>query len=150
MSKLNLFILTAVIALALLGGCGRIAGGGPPVTETPAAEVSADGETAVEATLTPLPVTGTTILAEGALVAAKPQQAIGFAINGRLLELFVEAGDQVQAGDLIATLDDEALQETLTDTALAYRQAENSLAQAQLSLDNLLNWEFAALNLNMA
>jgi multidrug efflux pump subunit AcrA (membrane-fusion protein) len=141
MSKLNLFILTAVIALALLGGCGRIAGGGPPVTETPAAEVSADGETAVEATLTPLPVTGTTILAEGALVAAKPQQAIGFAINGRLLELFVEAGDQVQAGDLIATLDDEALQETLTDTALAYRQAENSLAQAQLSLDNLLNWE---------
>ncbi|MFN2142044.1 MAG: HlyD family secretion protein [Candidatus Promineifilaceae bacterium] len=140
-TKFRFSFLLVILTIVTLGGCGRIGGGQLPVTETPAAEESADAETAAEATTTPLPATGTTILAEGLLVAAKPQQPIGFAINGRLLELFVAAGDQVQAGDLIATLDDEALQDTLTDTALGYRQAENSLAQAQLSLNKLLNWQ---------
>jgi multidrug efflux pump subunit AcrA (membrane-fusion protein) len=138
------FILFAITVLLLVAGCGRIAGGGPPPgAQTPVAEAGAAAEPAeaVEATATPLPATGTTILAEGALAAAKPQQSIGFAINGRLLELFVEAGDRVEAGDLIATLDDKSLQDTLNDAALGYRQAENSLAQAQLGLDELLNWE---------
>jgi HlyD family secretion protein len=142
-NKFKVVILFPFAALLLLAGCGRIAGGGPPAAETRVSEAGAEAESedVIEATATPLPATGTTILAEGVLVAAKPQQPIGFAINGRLLELFVQPGDRVQAGDLIATLDDEALQDTLTDAALSYRQAENSLAQAQLSLDKLLNWE---------
>ena len=126
----------------LLGACGRmgtVAGpGAGAVTGTP--QAAAD-EVAEEATPTAVPRTGTTILAEGALVAAKPQQPVSFAVNGRILDLNVQVGDKVQAGDLIATLDDEALQEALTDAALSYRQAENSLAQAQLALDKLLNWE---------
>jgi len=132
--------------VVLLGACGRMGTvvdpeAGPeagPVAETPEAALEEDSS---EATPTTVPRTGTTILAEGALVAAKPQQPVSFAVNGRILDLNVRAGDKVQAGDLIATLDDEALQEALTDAALSYRQTENSLAQAQLALDKLLNWE---------
>lgn len=136
-SKFLVMILLAAICLLVVSGCTRLGPGGPPPTETPQAEE----ETAGEATPTPLPRSGTTILAEGALVAAKLQQPVSFAINGRLRELFVAEGDSVQAGDLIATLDDEPLQEALTDAALAYRQAENNLAQAELALENLQNWE---------
>ena len=132
--------------VVLLGACGRMGTvvdpeAGPeagPVAETPEAALEED---TAEATPTTVPRTGTTILAEGVLVAAKPQQPVSFAVNGRILDLNVQAGDKVQAGDLIATLDDEALQEALTDAALSYRQTENSLAQAQLALDKLLNWE---------
>ena len=132
--------------VVLLGACERMGTvvdpeAGPeagPVAETPEAALEEDSS---EATPTTVPRTGTTILAEGALVAAKPQQPVSFAVNGRILDLNVRAGDKVQAGDLIATLDDEALQEALTDAALSYRQTENSLAQAQLALDKLLNWE---------
>jgi multidrug efflux pump subunit AcrA (membrane-fusion protein) len=66
---------------------------------------------------------------------------VAFAANGRLLELYVRNGDRVAEGELIAALDDEGLQDALVDADLAVRQAENSLAQAQLTLDNLLNWE---------
>jgi HlyD family secretion protein len=135
-NQVKLLLLLASAGL-LLSACARFGAGQAPPTETPQAQE----ETAVEATPTPVPRSGTTILAEGALVAAKPQQPVGFAINGRLLDLLVEEGDSVQAGDLIATLDDEMLQEALVDAALAYRQAENSLAQAELALENLLNWE---------
>jgi HlyD family secretion protein len=135
--KFKLLLLAASAGLLLLNACARFGAGQAPPTETPQAQV----EEGVEATPTPVPRGGTTILAEGALVAAKPQQPVGFAINGRLLELYVEEGDSVQAGDLIATLDDEGLQEALVDAALAYRQAENNLAQAELALENLLNWQ---------
>jgi len=141
-NRLSWAALLAVLMVVLLGACGRMgtvvdpeAG---PVAETPEAALEEDSS---EATPTTVPRTGTTILAEGTLVAAKPQQPVSFAVNGRILDLNVRAGDKVQAGDLIATLDDEALQEALTDAALSYRQTENSLAQAQLALDKLLNWE---------
>ena len=133
--KLKLLVLLAVIATLMLSACeGTVVGGTPP-TGTPEA---AEEEATPRPTL--VPRTGTTILAEGALVAANPQLPLGFSTNGRLLELFVLAGDRVEAGELIATLDDEAIQDTLVDAELGVRQAQNSLAQAQLSLENILNW----------
>ncbi|MCA9972412.1 MAG: HlyD family efflux transporter periplasmic adaptor subunit [Anaerolineales bacterium] len=83
----------------------------------------------------------TTILADGQLVAVTPVLALGFEAGGRLLAVAVRPGDRVAAGDVIATLDDAGLQDAVTSAELQLAQAENSLAQAQLSLDNLLNWE---------
>ncbi len=135
----ELKVIGLVLALLLLSACEQLGGGEAPPTATPAAK---DMVTA-EATATPRPVydSGTTILAEGALVAMHPQLPLGFSTNGRLLSLNVQAGDQIDAGELIAALDDSDKQDALVDAGLAVRQAENSLAQAQLSLDNLLNWE---------
>lgn len=132
-------ILLLVTILFLLAGCGR---GGEVVTP----ESSLEAETAVaDATATPLatvPVqSGTTILADGELVAVSPALPLSFTTSGRLLEIHVTPGDRVTAGDLIATLDDEALRAAVTSAELQVTKAENSLAQAQLSLDDLLDWE---------
>lgn len=89
----------------------------------------------------PAPTGGTTILAEGHLVAVNPTLALAFETNGRLLSIAVKPGDVVAAGDLIATLDDKTLQGNITSAELQVAQAENSLAQAQTSLDELLNWQ---------
>ena len=131
--------LAAAFLLLLLSGCERM-GPGPQAagTGTPEAAMEA-AESAPPATA--VPRRGTTILAEGQLVAQNPQLSLSFATNGRLLELHVAAGERVAAGDLIATLDDEALQEALANGRLGVRQAENSLAQAGLALQELRDWQ---------
>ena len=138
-SKIKLLLLSLLAGMLLLSACDQMGIGEPPVTETPEAADDATAESSPQPTA--VPRTGTTILAEGVLVAANPQLPLAFSTNGRLLELFVLAGDKVETGELIATLDDKAIQDTLVDAELAVRQAQNSLAQAQLSLENVLNWE---------
>lgn len=129
------FILTFAI-IFLVVGCDQPEGGPTP----PASTVEEGGPT-----VTPRPteavVSGTTILADGRLVSVSPPLTLGFTTSGRLLEIHVQAGDKVSEGDLIATLDDKAIQEQIANAELSVTQAENSLAQAQLSLDNLLDWE---------
>jgi multidrug efflux pump subunit AcrA (membrane-fusion protein) len=86
------------------------------------------------------PPTGVTILADGVVQAGQPPLILSFEASGKLLELHVRTGDRVQSGDLIATLDDAALQDALTNATLQAAQAENGLAQARLTLDDLLSW----------
>ncbi|MBE2199027.1 MAG: efflux RND transporter periplasmic adaptor subunit [Anaerolinea sp.] len=134
MAKKLALILSLFGGFLLLVGCARsVEFTGMEGTAT------ADPNTTPTPRPTALPPSST-ILAEGQLVAVQPALALGFTVNGRLLTLHIQPGDKVQAGDLIATLDDEALQETITSARLQVAQAENSLAQAQLSLDNLLTW----------
>ncbi|MCB9434384.1 MAG: efflux RND transporter periplasmic adaptor subunit [Ardenticatenaceae bacterium] len=134
------FFKTALLlaGLLLLGiGCAN-RGEQPPLEEATATPAAASAETAVS---TPLPVRGTTILADGRLVAVYPKVEVSFVVNGRLLSLNVSPGDEVTEGDVIAQLDDATLQESVVEARLAVTQAETDLAQAQLSLDNLVNWE---------
>jgi HlyD family secretion protein len=84
---------------------------------------------------------GVVILTEGQLVAVNPVLALGFEAGGRLLSVNVQPGDVVAAGDVIATLDDGALQDGVTSAELQVALAENSLAQFQAALDDLLDWE---------
>lgn len=97
-----------------------------------------------QTTPTPLPtrdLAGTTILANGQLMAVNPSLPLSFETSGRLLEIVVKPGDTVSAGDLIATLDDEALRQSVSNAELSVEQAANGLAQAQLALDDLVSWE---------
>ncbi len=130
-----------LLLLFILAACDRPDGDGSAPPEATADNTAENGEV----TATPPPaevvVSGTTVLADGRLVSVSPPLTLSFTTNGRLLEIHVQAGDKVSEGDLIATLDDKALQEGITNAELSVTQAENSLAQAQLSLDNLLNWE---------
>lgn len=127
--------------IVTLVGCARSAeftrtnGEGGTATAVP------DPNTTPTAHPTTPPPSSTTILADGQIVAVNPTLSLGFAGSGRLLTITVQPGDTVQAGDLIATLDDGALQEAVTTAELQVAQAANSLAQSQLSLDDLFNWE---------
>ncbi len=131
----TLWILFTGLIL-LLAACAREQDRSFQAEDTPVETEAA----ATEATPTAVP-TGITILADGVIEAVQPALPLSFETGGKLLTLEVQAGDVVQAGDLIATLDDAALQEAIANTGLQVDQAENSLAQAQADLDNLLNWE---------
>lgn len=130
-------IIPIFLVLFLVIGCDRPEDGGTP----PGPTIEESNTTATPRPTAETIVSGTTVLADGRLVSVSPPLTLGFSTSGRLLEIYVQAGDQVSEGDLIATLDDENLQEQIDNAELSVTQAENSLAQAQLSLDNLLDWE---------
>lgn len=134
---MNKKLIWLILLISLLVvGCGR----GTVVEGPGAAPVDPNAPTPTPRPTTP-PPSGTTVLADGQMVATTPVLTLGFEANGRLLTLNVRPGDVVEAGAVIATLDDAALQDGVTNAGLQVAQAENSLAQAQLSLDNLLAWE---------
>ncbi|MCI0396502.1 MAG: efflux RND transporter periplasmic adaptor subunit [Chloroflexi bacterium] len=125
-----LFLLLVTVAL---WGCGQRPG-------TTAATTTPGGATATPRPTRPAQE-GVTILAEGQLVAVNPVLPLAFEVSGRLLSVSVRPGDAVAAGEAIATLDDGALQDAVTSAELQVALAENSLAQAQAALDELLNWQ---------
>jgi len=102
----------------------------------------------------------------GVLLASEKVE-LAFEASGDLLELRVEVGDQVEAGDPLARIDDTAARQAVVeaqlgvfdaekalkdaaDTAklemavaqakLGVTQAENNLATAKADLEELLNW----------
>jgi multidrug resistance efflux pump len=118
-----------VAIFGLLAGCSQ---GSVPVepTTTPIPNETLDPS--------PAPIrSGVTILADGVVQAIQPVLPLAFETGGKLLSVHVQAGDQLQAGDLIATLDDTALREAVAHAALQVDQAENNLAQAQQVLTAL-------------
>ena len=101
-------LLLLVGTLLLLAGCRQdpeesaVANDPGPAAENVTGEK--DGEAAETATPQPTQVVfGTTILANGQLVAVNPPLPLSFKTGGRLLDVRVAAGDQVSAGDLMAT-----------------------------------------------
>lgn len=113
-------------------------------------------ETAVQPTSAPIQ-TGVTILADGQIVAPNPVLPLTFNTSGRLLTLNVAVGDVVQEGDLIASLDDRALQDSVASAeanlaiieaqlaqqlappdATTIANAENAIVQAEISLEQAI------------
>jgi multidrug efflux pump subunit AcrA (membrane-fusion protein) len=137
MNKFKLFLISLLLIFSI--GCAQR---GQVVTES--AEETAEA-TDPDITPTPRPTrpvqNNTTIVADGVIKAAQPMLPLSFATSGRVLTLLVQPGDAVEVGDTIATLDDSAVQEAIANAQLQVVQAENSLAQTQLDLDNLLAWE---------
>lgn len=134
----NKQILLFIVLVLLLAGCTQRLGRG--MVEAEATAVADPNAPTATPRPTSEPVAASTVLADGQLVAVQPSLALSFAANGRILTLHVRPGDKVVAGEVIATLDDSALQEAIASAELQVAQAENSLAQSQLSLDDLLNW----------
>ena len=82
-----------------------------------------------------------------------------FGANGKVLEVLVEVGDKVQAGDVLAWIDDATTRQAVAsaeiqvmaaeqDLTLAVAEAELTLAEAkadlavaQRELDEVVNWE---------
>lgn len=105
-----------------------------------------------------------TISATGAgTVVPAEEVLLSFSTGGTLAELFVQVGDDIKAGDVLARLDDasaqqsvanaelqlataalqtdpEARERTLALAQISVEQAEITLASAQAELEELLNW----------
>ncbi len=106
-----------------------------------------------------------TISATGAGTVIPAEEInLSFPVNGVIAELLTQVGDDVQAGDILARLDDSDAQESLlnaqlqlsqasfqteastTEVGVSFddiniEQAKLNLEEAQSTLDELLNWE---------
>ena len=155
MKRFSLTLLLLLLTAVLLG-CQNIVPEPPTPDATVEAEIDATA-TAVAAEPTPERQEGVTILAEGQIVAANPELVLSFSTSGKLLDVYVEPGDVVAAGDLLAELDTAELdrqlvtaQTNLTSAQIqlanAEQDLEDNLAQAQLNLDRIqvqLNQNYA-------
>jgi multidrug resistance efflux pump len=107
-------LILIVSMLLLLAACG-----GKPADEQPTGT-----PTPVENTLpapTAAPV-GITILADGLVQTAQPVMPLAFESSGTLRGVFVEVGDVVESGQLLAELNN-------TDQDVQYMQAKRELAE---------------------
>jgi multidrug resistance efflux pump len=77
------------------------------------------------------------ILIDGELVAASPslQLSFGSHADGPLTSLRVRAGQRVQKGDLIATIDDAEMQQAVDDARLALDRATKDQVKADADAD---------------
>lgn len=124
--------LSLVVAVLMLSGCARDAA--PEVAPSPSPTDASSAGT----TLTPV-VLGRTVAADGELVSPYPALALGFGggVSGEVLTITVKPGDILQTGDLIAQLDETALQRSVADAerTLARARADRALAQTQWERD---------------
>lgn len=118
--KRKITLSLVCVALATLSGCDAIGAGlgqAQPESPTP--------------TPAPLPTrvlaARSTVGADGVLVLATPALALAFEHSAPVTTVNVEAGQTVQAGTLLATLDDTGLKDALKDA-----QMQLDLTEAQL------------------
>jgi HlyD family secretion protein len=153
-----------LIVLALAGGGGYVAYA-KGLMPWFAPEEVVEEPTLQTATVT---VGDLSITADGTgVMVASSEVELGFDATGTLMELLVEVGDQVQAGDVLAWIDDTdarnavlnaelglmqaqaaledakdlaSLEQAVAQAELQVTQAEADLTTAQGDLDDLLNW----------
>jgi HlyD family secretion protein len=123
------WVLLLIVAVAL-AGCGTREG------EMPADVTPVDADGTPQPTLPP-PQAGKTVVADGQLASHYPSLPLAFGggVGGQVLTITVKAGDTVQAGDLLALLDDTDLQQAVDDAQLALDRAIADREQA------LRQWE---------
>jgi len=141
--KVFRWLLVLVIGIVALAGCDAQQG------EKPARVVTPIGASDAPQPTLPPSTPGKTIVADGELVSPYPSLTLAFGggASGRVLTFTVQAGDVVQAGDLLAVLDDTELQRAADDAQIDFDRAavnrEQTIAQtdvnvrlAQLDLTN--------------
>lgn len=153
--RTRFWLILLVVVVAAAGGYAYYA-------NRTAAEAAADEERPVQTTT--VRQGNITISATGAgTVIPAEQLSLSFNNGGTLAELLVQVGDEVQAGDVLARLDDANAQQAVTNAeyqllqasiqtdpettqraiALAQigvEQSEINLEIVQADLDELLNW----------
>ncbi len=129
MLKRQLGWMCLLVMVVLVSGCGSAS-----QVQSMATPIVATGVSQDEAT--PVPVvrsSGNVILMDGELIAVYPSLRLAFGgnVSARVETLDVQIGQQVKAGDLIATLDDTDLIQAVEDAQLALDRAEEDLARNQ-------------------
>src|SRR5262252_3817864 len=115
-------VVPAVLLLAVVVGLGMGALGGAATPTSSTAQV---------ATVTRGPMTET-VSAEGTVAAAQTDD-LGFGASGTVTAVNVKAGDEVQAGQVLATIDSAQLRSNLASAQSAVARAQAQLADDQSS-----------------
>jgi RND family efflux transporter MFP subunit len=120
------------VALALLAAAAvawwALSRPGPIVVQAAVARALATG---------PSGATGASILDASGYVVARRQATVSAKITGKLAQLFIEEGQHVKAGDVLARLDDTNALATLLQAQAAVAQAEAVVAQARTAAEDL-------------
>ncbi len=139
-----------LVVIMVLTGCD-VEGAEISIDEEPIAQASAPQQRQSPVAAV---ATGKTVAADGQLASPYPSLGLPFGggMSGRVLTITIRAGDAVQAGDLVALLDETELQRAVDDAQLALDRAiadrerartqwerdvadaEQSLAEAQRAL----------------
>jgi RND family efflux transporter MFP subunit len=130
MFRKRLFWITLLVLVLVAGGGGYFYYNNVYLqAQAPAAE----GETLATYTATrgDLVITAS---GSGTLIPAR-ELALGFQSSGVLAEVLVKVGDQVEAGQLLAHLDDSDAQDQVTQAEISLRQAELELAALSEEVD---------------
>jgi RND family efflux transporter MFP subunit len=122
--------LGAALLLASLAACARDDDASATANETAEAVVTVGPENIAIATLAELR-SGPTI--SGSL---EPEQTatVRSEVSGSVLRTFVDAGERVRRGQLLANLDDRAIEEGFLSSRSAVRSAESALTLARRNL----------------
>ena len=118
-----LFILMALLTIA----CQEA-----PLVELAEAPAGTSPSSAAATATVPSAPSGVTVVADGQLLVREPAVPLSFVTGGRLLTLPVAQGDEVTAGQPLATIDDAALQNAVASAAASLAIAQANLAAAQI------------------
>jgi HlyD family secretion protein len=117
-----------ILALILVGGGGYAAYARGLVPWFAPQEAVEEETTLQTASVT---VGDLSITADGSgVLVASSETELAFSSSGTLMELLVEVGDKVQAGDVLAWIDDTDARNAVTDAELGLLQAEEDLEDA--------------------
>lgn len=118
--KKRTWFLGLLVAALILSGCMA----GEVVDPVDVKDIRLETETPSSEENQVIPASSV-ILMDGELVSMSPSLGLSFpgSASGELLSLEVRVGQRVQAGQLIATLDDRELQEAVDDAQLALDRA---------------------------
>ena len=108
-------IVTSLFTIGL-AGCSTVAGGG----ETANQQLSEVRKGAL-----------TVSVSGSGNLEASEDAMLSFGIGGRIEKIYVEEGDQVSKGDILAKLETDALELAVTQTKLAVAEAQVNLSEAQ-------------------
>ncbi len=120
----------AIVVIAVLLGAGYFFRGRLLGAMNPTATSQADDAQAAT-TVTVRPATDVTQVSAAGNIALAEEEAAMFEVDGVIEEVYVEVGDEVAAGDLLATL-------KTTDLERAVEQSELALDVKKNALDKLL------------
>jgi RND family efflux transporter MFP subunit len=101
---------------------------GPDTTAAASSAADASGPSAADSAAANAPPAGGTALDASGYVVAQRQATVSAKALGRVIDLRIEEGQKVKAGEIVARLDD-------TNTRAGLLAAQAQLAQAQASLD---------------
>ncbi len=105
-------------------------------TPQPAQQTSSPNQQQRRATPTPLSTRAVEVVSvvavDGQLALATPAISVGFDVSAAVVSVTVKLGQAVKKGDVLATVDDLALQDAVVDAQLALK-----LAQANIGLQNI-------------
>ncbi len=126
----KLLWLLAMVMLA--AGCNR-------VVEAPMSAITVEAVETAEPAPLPAATVGKLVAADGRLASPFPSLALGFSggVSGEVITITVRAGDVVQAGDVLARLDDAELRRAVDAAQLTLDRAtlDRERAQAQWERD---------------